>query len=678
MALTFSEPLRRIRRSATYRGALVGLACGLLCWAAAGSQFLQRLDNWEFDTYFLLRGVRSTSAPIVIIEIDPGSIKSLKKPLQFISPELAKVIRYVRRGEIPGGPGGTEDAEFADWAVAVGLDLFIPSDVADNKYLNLAASNPQAVGDAIFDCDGTLLPFSIGEEGPLSPLKAWEGSVIQWPTHGCVNIAADADGIVRLQRLKYGPELGFALALYALAKRRDAEWFAGNELRTSTGRLIPVDAAGRLRINFVGPPGTLIERSGPADQSGGRTRIKFSQVLEEIRQAEASGGPTAKAKEFWTGKIVLIGVTDKSLSDLFLTPYSGQSSLRELISEPQPMMAGVELHANALSTIYDEAFITTPWWLSAPVTLILTGVLLGAFLSRSSLQHGAIVTVAHHLGWRLFSYGAFVAANWRVSVIPVLVLALALYAVSFALRWRWIRRMFGMFKSETVAQAIESDRSMARLYGEERDLSLLFVDVRGFTAFTESNTPNAVVTLLNSYFSAVIPIVEACGGTVNQYIGDGLMVMFGAPQRQPDHAFRATRAAIELVREVRNRADEWARLGSSDFRVGAGVSTGTAVVGTIGSPNRLDYTAIGDTVNCAARIESANKTLGTEILISDHTRNRLDATQLAQLDATFHPIVRIHVKGREVPLEVVPVSILSEDAPRPSSGSVKLDGSVLT
>ena len=116
-----------------------------------------------------------------------------------------------------------------------------------------------------------------------------------------------------------------------------------------------------------------------------------------------------------------------------------------------------------------------------------------------------------------------------------------------------------------------------------------------------------------------MPAIEAEGGTVNQYIGDAVMVIFGAPQPQPDHALRAVRAAVEVVRRVHGLRDRWKELGAEEFRIGIGIHTGKAVVGTVGSPRRLDYTAIGDTVNTAARIESANKELQSEVLISQAT-----------------------------------------------------------
>ena len=148
-----------------------------------------------------------------------------------------------------------------------------------------------------------------------------------------------------------------------------------------------------------------------------------------------------------------------------------------------------------------------------------------------------------------------------------------------------------------------------------------------------------------------MPAIEAEGGTVNQYIGDAIMVLFGAPQTQPDHALRAVRAAVAVVRRVHQLGGQWKELGAAEFRVGIGIHTGKAVVGTVGSPRRLDYTAIGDTVNTAARIESANKDLHSEVLISQATFLALPQQERERI-AAFGAPKTLSVKGKQETLLV--------------------------
>jgi adenylate cyclase len=239
-----------------------------------------------------------------------------------------------------------------------------------------------------------------------------------------------------------------------------------------------------------------------------------------------------------------------------------------------------------------------------------------------------------------------------VETVPMLLLGASLYAAVFALRWRWIRRMMGLVKSEAVARALESGEARLDRRGRQRDISVLFCDIRDFTAFSERHSPPEVVGLLNAFFTVAAPAIESNGGTLNQYIGDAMMVIFGAPREQTDHAARAVRAAEEIVARVHAQADRWKQLGAEGFRVGVGVHSGPAVLGAIGSPRRLDYTAIGDTVNAAARIEAANKELRSELLISAETFAALPNEMQTRLAATAAAPVALAVKGKQRPLTV--------------------------
>jgi adenylate cyclase len=217
-----------------------------------------------------------------------------------------------------------------------------------------------------------------------------------------------------------------------------------------------------------------------------------------------------------------------------------------------------------------------------------------------------------------------------------------------------LRRIFGAFKGEAIARLLEADpRQLLRL-GQDRELTVLFADVRAFTVFSESHSPREVVALLNAYFDAVVPVLERHGGTLNQFIGDGVMVLFGAHQAQPDHALRAVGAAVALACRVRDLGPQWAALGWPGMRAGVGVNTGLAVVGAVGSRDRLDYTAIGDTINTAARVEAANKDLGTEVLITAATYAALSPRDRERLGVAAEP-ARVRVKNKTVDVHQVDV-----------------------
>ena len=630
--------LRDTVQNPTLRGAILGFITALVCLWLNQQPTIRQLENWALDSCFVVRQGRPAPASIVIIEIDDESLRQNQKPLLEWSPELALVAQHV----LDGG------------AMAVGIDVLISQEVGELSNLQPASS-------------GDYTPLrKLAETYPQLVAPSWKLSdrelrsiwaqreYAPWYYQGDVNLTPDDDRFVREQQLVFGsgdslvahPSL--ALAVYAAAHQLPVDWSQGKGMSTARGTRIPVDVDQRLTINYRGPAGAIAQ-------------VSFDDVLAKREDVS------------WKDKIVLIGVTAQSQGDRRATPFISQSlgSLTGYFSRrPPELMPGVEVHANTIATLEDEAFITTPWWLSTPLLLIVFGVGLGIALVRSRLEAGLLMTFAHHWLWKVLCIALFYWASWRVEFVAMLFLGAMLFAVVFTMRWRWIRRTLGMIKSEAIASALEADPAKLNLRGEQRVITVLFSDIRAFTTYSESHTPRETVTLLNEYFSVVVPILEQHGGTVNQYVGDGLMVIFGAPRSSPDHARSAVRAAVAMVSAVHARQEHWERLGAPRFRIGVGIHTGPAIVGTVGSPNRLDYSAIGDTVNTGARIESANKELGTEILISAQTLAQCAPAGDA-LDQLIGPPRDLTVKGKieplvvhEVSLEVSPANLAEAVSPR--------------
>jgi adenylate cyclase len=177
-----------------------------------------------------------------------------------------------------------------------------------------------------------------------------------------------------------------------------------------------------------------------------------------------------------------------------------------------------------------------------------------------------------------------------------------------------LREAFGTFVDPALAERVARDGTDLR--GEEIELSVLFMDVRGFTTYAEAAPARDVVARLNALYDLVVPVILRHGGHANKFIGDGLLAVFGAPERHVDHADRAVAAALEMAASVRERYGD-------ELRIGLGVNSGSVVVGTIGGGGRLDFTVIGDPVNTAARVESATRTTGDDLLITEATQSRL-------------------------------------------------------
>ena len=184
-----------------------------------------------------------------------------------------------------------------------------------------------------------------------------------------------------------------------------------------------------------------------------------------------------------------------------------------------------------------------------------------------------------------------------------------------------VKSAFARYVSQQVMDTVLVSSSVPDLHGARRRITVLFCDIRGFSTMSEGMRPEDVVELLNEYFERMVEIVFRHQGTLDKFLGDGLMVIFGAPQEDPDQEEHAIRAAIEMQREVGELRKKWQLEGRAQLRVGIGINSGPAIVGNIGSSRRMEYTAIGDTVNVAARLETATKDLGAEILVSEYTFN---------------------------------------------------------
>jgi class 3 adenylate cyclase len=215
-------------------------------------------------------------------------------------------------------------------------------------------------------------------------------------------------------------------------------------------------------------------------------------------------------------------------------------------------------------------------------------------------------------------------------------------------------QLFGKYVAPEVARGVIDANGEAR--AEQLEVTVLFTDLRNFTALSEKLTPGAVLEVLNAHYQAIIPAVHAHGGTVNKFIGDALMATFGAPLRQGDHAERAVRAAIQMLETMEALNARLRERGLPELEMGIGVATGPVVVGTLGATQRVEYAVIGDTVNTASRLEGLNKELGTLLLLSPGTRDALGGV------LPTRGLGEVPVKGKARPVPVFTIEGLPSRA----------------
>jgi adenylate cyclase len=213
-----------------------------------------------------------------------------------------------------------------------------------------------------------------------------------------------------------------------------------------------------------------------------------------------------------------------------------------------------------------------------------------------------------------------------------------------------MKRLFGQYVSKDVYEQLVARPELARLGGQRREMTVLFSDIRGFTTVTERAQPEATVAMLNEYFTRMVDIVFRHHGTLDKFVGDMVMALFGAPLDDPQHAEHAVEAALDMIVELRALNERWkADQRFAELDIGIGINTGPMIAGNIGSDAIMSYTVIGDAVNLGSRLESLNKEFGTRIIISDATRERLTGRYI------FRPLGDVVVKGKSRPVAIFEV-----------------------
>lgn len=439
--------------------------------------------------------------------------------------------------------------------------------------------------------------------------------------------------------VEHGAAVGFAnlemdrdLVLRRIPPERDALW---QVIIDRLQQRMPDFAFSRAL-----PEGGLVRFTGPG---GTFPRIPFHQALaleQWIEPGELEGALVIVARD--THSAADIGAAQ---SDLFATPFTLTSA---------QLMAGGEIHASILESVIGETVIAplsrgVELALLALVTLLATLATANFRPLRSALLALTLAGATTALSWLLFLH----AALWLPVLGALLSIALihgarALHAVVIERRQRErIKRMFAHYVPAEVVERLADDAAGLRLGGETREVTMMFTDLEGFTQISESLDPETVTELLNNYLTAMNQIIFDEGGTIDKFIGDAIMAFWNAPLEHADHAQRAVRAAIRMQQALAELREGYQREGLPPLRMRIGLHTGPALVGNMGSLiGRVNYTAIGDSVNLAARLEGVNKLYGSEILISGESAERVrEQVMLRRVD-------RVRVKGKREAIDI--------------------------
>jgi adenylate cyclase len=556
----------------------------------------EQLERRGFDTLTVASAAGRSTLPITIVGIDEPSFAQVGKQWPWPRSLYAKVVDELARSG----------------ALVIVLDILYPEPSTP--------AEDQALADAIYRAGNVVLASNMDFQetaharvwtriDPIDVLKAAGAS------NGFARVEPDGDTVMR--NLPEGDDVLWRQAIRMANQRNPG--------------MLPEPAR---------EPGLLVRYAG-ADHTF--PYVSFYQALE--------AGTSLPADAF-KDQIVLVGRDLKGsvdaragFVDMFATPFTATNRL---------LTPGVELHANFLETgILGRGL--RPARIGWVITLIAAVVALSALLlARWRPILGALVVTAIAMALATLDWFLFTQYNVWLPVLAAILACTTLYlaygGVAFLAERRRkaeFRQAFSLYVTPEVVDFVMANPDRLKLGGERREVTMLFTDLKGFTTLSEQMRPEDVTQILNLHFSGATAIVKRNHGTVNRFIGDAVMAMFGAPVEDPEQGAHALRAACEMQADIAELREKLRAQGLPEIRMRIGVHSCSAVVGNLGSADRFDYTAIGDGVNLAARLEGVNKLYGTGILVSGET------AQLAAGAVKLRPVDRVIVKGKTEPVEIL-------------------------
>jgi adenylate cyclase len=459
---------------------------------------------------------------------------------------------------------------------------------------------------------------------------------------GFISVQTDRDGVYRRvpllirYRQKFYPSMVMRLVCDRFGVTPDKISVRGGrnitlrdaQLKSGVRRdiVIPIDSRGNMLINWIGDWNAM-------------KHISFAQVLEIGDDRDEIDAFT----ERYSGSLAIIGDVSTGASDIGPTPFE----------ENLPL---VGLHANTLNTILTQSFLFELPALPMFFVELLLAALLAFFSTRFSSVKFTLNAVALVAVYCVSTATLFVYANVIVAIIrPLLTAVVAVtsvvvyWYVSEEKEKQKLRSKFEQYFPPTIVRQMVENPDALTTNPTKKEITIMFSDIKSFTTYSSTMTPEEISATLNEYFEAMTDIVFRYGGTVDKFIGDGLMVFYGAPEPQPDHALRCVEAAIEMQLKCRELKAKWEPVGRLPLRIRIGINTGEVVVGDLGSARRMEYTVLGSDVNLAQRLESNAPVEG--IMISESTyRHVKDKVPIRTLEP-------IRVKGLEAPIVVYEVLI---------------------
>jgi adenylate cyclase len=553
---------RRLRTLLLVTAAVVVVAAGL---ALEASNALRRLEYTSVDTRFDVRGKQPEPRGVAVVAIDDktfGELNFKGSDLKFLSIPRRLHARVIRNLEKAGAASIAVDIQFTE-----------TTDPRDDNALILAVRRARNVVLATTEVSKNGSTNIFGGSGKNGGLPFSRGT----PSNS--NYQNDSDGRIRHVAFRIQNLQTFPLAAARVKLKHPIHTPQGNS----------------AWIDYPGPPGSI-------------ERISYGDVLH-------NRFPASKIR----GRLVVVGATAPSLQDLHPTSTTGNG-----------LMPGPEIQAAAANTALEGFPLQdASWWVNALLVVVLGAIApLLALRSRILVAiGGGVLAIAALLvvAQLAFDSGTVLKIVYPLAAaIAGLAATAAIHGLTVAFEREHTREAFARFVPEAVVDEVLRSADGLRLGGVQREGTVMFSDLRGFTSFSETLSPAQVIGALNRYLTAMSDAILEHGGTLVAYMGDGIMAVFGAPLQQDDHADRGLAAARDMLDRLEG-FNEWLREEGlhEGFKMGIGLNSGPVMSGHVGSERRLEYTALGDTTNTSARLEGMTKGTPHQLYVADSTYQAL-------------------------------------------------------
>jgi len=419
------------------------------------------------------------------------------------------------------------------------------------------------------------------------------------PYSGFFNNIPDPDGVIRTlpTLVKFRDDLYAPLSVKILSAYLGEEPqgviddYGVQSFRIGQQIDFPTDEKGRLYINYRGG-----EKSFPY--------LSVTDILNDNIDRDA-------VKD----KIIILGATAAGIFDVVSTPF-------------EAVYPGPEIHASIIDMVLSQDYLYKPEWLDflTILTIVIFGLGIGIILPKIGAFAGACVAIIPFIGYVFFCQYIFTSHGWILNMVYPLLVILITYSIMTAYTFliessqkRFIKNAFSTYLAPAVVRQLMDNPETLVLGGEKRKITAFFSDVQSFTSISEKLKPDELVALLNEFLTEMTDIILEYNGTVDKFEGDAIIAFFGAPGELENQEEIACTVSLKMQKRLSELRVKWREEGKPELRNRIGLDTGTAVVGNMGSQNRMDYTMMGDTVNTAARLEGVNKVYGCYTLVSKGT-----------------------------------------------------------